>query len=74
LRAQGDALPRLLGAVRGVTIAKTRAEAIEIEIDVLGKSLAKLDADNTLHAYVERRRDEVLSEARTTFLKDGSDR
>ncbi len=73
-RAQGDAQQRLLGAVRGVTIAKTRAEAIEIEIDVLGKSLAKLDAENTLHAYVERRRDEVLSEARTTFLKDGSDR
>jgi|LNFM01.1.fsa_nt_gb regulator of protease activity HflC (stomatin/prohibitin superfamily) len=70
-RAEGECRQRVLAASRGVAIAKTRAEAIEKEMDVLGASLATLEAENTLDAYVERRRDEVLSESRTTFLKDG---
>lgn len=72
-RAEGDCQQRVLAAERGVAIARTRAEAIEKEIDVLGGSLASLARDGTLHAYVERRRDEVLGEARTTFLKDSKD-
>lgn len=69
-RAEGECQQRVLAAERGVAIAKTRAEAIEREMDVLGASLAKLDGEHTLGAYVERRRDEVLSESRTTFMKD----
>lgn len=69
-RAESECQQRLLAARRGVGIARTRAQAIEKEIDVLGASLADLAREGTLHAYVERRRDEVLGEARTTFLKD----
>ncbi len=71
-RAEGECQQRILAARKGVAIARTRAEAIEKEIDVLGASLAKLEEDKTLDAYVERRRDEVLSESRTTFMKEGS--
>lgn len=70
-RAESECQQRVLAAERGVAIAKTRAEAIEKEIDVLGESLAKLEQEKTLDAYVARRRDEVLSESRTTFMKDG---
>jgi len=67
-RAESECQQRVLAAARGVTIAKNRAEAIEKEIDVIRASLATLHAEGTLRAYVERRRDEVLGEARTTFL------
>ncbi len=69
-RAESECQQRLLGAERGVAIARTRAAAIAEEIDVLAASLATLEDEGTLAAYVERRRDEVLGEARTTFLKD----
>lgn len=69
-RAEGDCQQRLLAAERGVLIAKTRASAIAKEIDVIGAGLATLDDEGTLAAYVERRRDEVLGEARTTFFKE----
>lgn len=71
-RAESECQQRLLAAQRGVGIAKTRAEAIEREIDVLARTLAELDKAGTLDAYVERRRDEVLGEAKTTFLKEGA--
>lgn len=67
-RAESECQQRILAAERGVTIAKTRAEAIAKEIDVIGAALATLRNEGTLDAYVERRRDEVLGEARTTFL------
>jgi regulator of protease activity HflC (stomatin/prohibitin superfamily) len=69
-RAQSECQQRVLSAERGVTIAEARARAIETEIDVLGKSLVQLEAEGTLAAYVERRRDEILGESRTTFFNE----
>ena len=69
-RAEGECQQRVLAAQRGIAIAKTRAEAVEREIEVLGESLAALAREGTLSAYVERRRDEVLGEARTTYLQE----
>ncbi len=70
-RAEGTSQQRVLAAERGVGIAKTRARAIATEIDVIGRHLATLQAEGSLSAYVDRRRDEILGEARTTFVKDG---
>ncbi len=69
-RAQADCRQRVLAAERGIAIASRRAEAIETEIRTLGEALAHLERQGTLDDYVERRRIEVLSEARTLYLKE----
>jgi regulator of protease activity HflC (stomatin/prohibitin superfamily) len=70
-RTEGECQQRILAAERGVEIARTRADAVSAEITKLGSYLAELEKKGVLDAYVARRRDEVLSEARTTFLKEG---
>ncbi len=69
-RAQADCQQRVLSAERGVEIAKARAAAAATEIDQLGLHLAELERAGTLGRYVERRRSEVLSEAKTLYLKE----
>lgn len=68
-RAEGECQQRLLAAERGVDIAHKRAEAVAVEIKKLGEFLGGLERRGVLGAYVSRRRDEVLSESRTMFLK-----
>lgn len=68
-RAEGDCQQRILAAEKGVEIAKARARAAEIEIQELGKFLAQLSHDQTLRAYVARRRAETLSEAKSIYYR-----
>jgi regulator of protease activity HflC (stomatin/prohibitin superfamily) len=72
-RAEGECAQRLLAAEGGVRIAQAKAEALEAEIDELGRHLAVLHETGVLDAYVARREAEVLSESRTLFVKEGSE-
>lgn len=69
-RAEGECQQRILAAERGVSIAKARASAVEIEITKLASYLAELEDAGVLKAYVARRRSEVTSESRALFLKE----
>jgi len=69
-RAEGENQQRILAAERGVEIAKTRAHAVETEIRKIGEFLGELGKSGNLKAYVDRRRDEVLSEARVVYMKE----
>jgi len=69
-RAEGECQQRILASERGVRIARTRANAIEIEINGLAGFLEDLDSRGVLSAYVARRRAEVTSESRALFLKE----
>ncbi len=69
-RAEGECQQRILASERGVRIARTRANAIEIEINGLAGFLEALDSRGVLEAYVARRRAEVTSESRALFLKE----
>jgi regulator of protease activity HflC (stomatin/prohibitin superfamily) len=71
-RAEGECQQRVLAAEQGVQIARSRARAIETEIEVLGGVLGTLETDHTLEHYVARRRDEVLAEARTVYVKENA--
>lgn len=68
-RAEGDCQQQLLAAEEGLAIARTRAMAIEQEMRTLSSYLAKLDDTGTLGLYVERRRAEVLGEAKTVYVQ-----
>lgn len=69
-RAEGECQQRILASERGVRIARTRASAIEIEINGLAGFLEELHGRDVLDAYVARRRAEVTSESRALFLKE----
>jgi regulator of protease activity HflC (stomatin/prohibitin superfamily) len=71
-RAEGECQQRILASERGVRIARTRANAVEIEIRGLASYLEELDSRGVLGAYVARRRSEVTSESRALFLKEGT--
>jgi regulator of protease activity HflC (stomatin/prohibitin superfamily) len=68
-RAQAECQRRELAAVRGVEIASARARAVEEEIDVLASHLTELERNGTLERYVDRRRQEVLSQSRALFVR-----
>lgn len=71
-RAEAECQQRILGAERGIRIARTRASAVEIEIRGLAGFLEDLEVRGVLDAYVDRRRAEVTSESRALFLKEAS--
>jgi regulator of protease activity HflC (stomatin/prohibitin superfamily) len=70
-RAESDCAQRVMAAEHGVSIATAKAAAVEAEIDELGRHLATLNAQGVLETYVARRTSEVMSDARTLFVKDG---
>ena len=70
-RAESDCAQKVMAAEHGVAIATAKASAVEAEIDELGRHLATLSTQGVLDAYVARRRSEVMSDARTLFVKDG---
>lgn len=70
-RSEGECQQRIVAASEGVSIAKTRGEAVETEITRLAEFLKVLDEGKTLNAYVARRRAEVLAESRAVFVRDG---
>lgn len=69
-RSQSECAQRVMAAEQGVAIAKTRAGAVEEEITELGRHLGELEKGGVLDAYLARRRAEVLSEARTVYVKE----
>lgn len=69
-RAEGECQQRILASEQGVRIARTRANAVEIEIRGLASFLDDLASKGVLDAYVARRRVEVTSESRALFLKE----
>jgi regulator of protease activity HflC (stomatin/prohibitin superfamily) len=69
-RAQSECAQKVMGAERGVAIAKLKAGAVEAEIDELGQQLGTLERSGVLNAYVARRNAEVLAEARTLYFND----
>jgi regulator of protease activity HflC (stomatin/prohibitin superfamily) len=71
-RAEGDCKQRVLAAEKGVSIARSRAQAVSTEILTLASFLEALKKSRTLGMYIERRRAEVLSESRATFVKEGA--
>lgn len=73
-RSQSECAQRLMAAERGVEIATAKAAGVEAEIDELGRHLQELDKAGVLDAYVERRKAEVLSDAKTVYLKEGGAR
>lgn len=71
-RAEGECQQRILAAERGVSIAKARSGAVEVEIRKLASYLAELEDKGVLDSYVARRKSEVLGESRALFLKEPS--
>lgn len=70
LHMEADCMQRVLAAERGVSIAQARAHASAKELATLGAFLAKLEEQGVLEDYVRRRRDEVLSDTRTVYVKE----
>lgn len=73
-RAESECEQRVLSAEEGLAIADSRARAIEAEMVTLGGVLGQLHEKGTLHLYLDRRRAEVLGEARSTYLRAESSR
>jgi regulator of protease activity HflC (stomatin/prohibitin superfamily) len=69
-RAESGCAQRVLAAEEGVAIAELRAAAVEAEMVTMGKHLESLEHDGVLGTYVQRRRDEVLADVRTVYLKE----
>lgn len=68
-RAEGECRQRIVSAEKGVDIARSTAEATMIGITESGRYLDMLFQQGTLHDYVERRRNEVVCESRTIFMR-----
>jgi regulator of protease activity HflC (stomatin/prohibitin superfamily) len=68
-RAESECEQRVLAAEEGLAIAASKAAAVEREMVTLGGILSTLHARGTLNLYVDRRRAEVLGEARSTYLR-----
>lgn len=68
-RAEGECRQRIVSAEKGVEIAKSTAEATLIDITESGRHLEQLFQQGTLHDYVERRKNEVVCESRTIFMR-----
>jgi regulator of protease activity HflC (stomatin/prohibitin superfamily) len=70
--AEAECQQRVVAAERGVEVAKSRALAVETEINTLAGFLDELHRQGTLLLYVGRRRTEVLSQSRSLFLRSAS--
>lgn len=71
-RAEGECQQRVMSSERGVAIAEEHAKAAELEIRTLGRALSELHAKGVLQTYVQRRREEVLSESRVVYVKEAA--
>lgn len=68
-RVQAECEQQVSFAHRSVEIAKTRAEALETEINVMGETVENLKRDGTLASYVKRRQDEAAAGSKTLYMK-----
>lgn len=69
-RAQADCQQRVLASERGLDIAKAKAKAAELEIDVLAGVLKDLESNGTLDSYISRRKAEVSGHSRALFMRN----
>ncbi len=68
-RVQAECEQKISFAHHAVEIAKTRAEALETEINIMGATVEDLKKDGTLNAYVKRRQDEAAAGSKTLYMK-----
>ncbi|MSQ84858.1 MAG: SPFH domain-containing protein [Myxococcales bacterium] len=62
--AEADSARRVMAAQHNVEVARRKAQAAATEIKELARALAQLQRDGILSAYVDRRRVEILSQAK----------
>ncbi len=67
--SESECEQRILSAEKGLTIAKARAKAVEAEITVMGEQLEEIQLNANLHDYLVRRRTEVYSDARASYIR-----
>lgn len=67
-RAEADRDVRLAAAQQAVEIATNRARAAETEILTLGQVLEELHKSNTIEEYLQRRKVEVYSASKWSFV------
>jgi regulator of protease activity HflC (stomatin/prohibitin superfamily) len=72
-RAESECRRQVLAAEQGVEIARQHAQAAQKQMTTLASHLQALHRDGVLELYVERRRDEVLAESKTVYLKATSE-
>ncbi|KAB8033166.1 SPFH domain-containing protein [Fluviispira multicolorata] len=68
-QTEGECEQRLIAAKKGIAIARAKAKAVEEEINTMVQVLSELQKNRTLQMYVERRKTEVFSEARLSYIK-----
>jgi regulator of protease activity HflC (stomatin/prohibitin superfamily) len=71
-RVEAECQQRLASAERNVTIAETRAKAVETEILTMAGALDQLEQTGSLNSYLQRRRDEVSGEAKLSYIRGGN--
>ncbi|BBH53543.1 SPFH domain-containing protein [Fluviispira sanaruensis] len=68
-QTEGECEQRLIAAKKGIAIAQAKAKAVEEEIMTLVHILEKLQKNGTLQQYIERRKVEVFSESKLSYIK-----
>jgi regulator of protease activity HflC (stomatin/prohibitin superfamily) len=68
-QTEAECEQRILASRKGLAIARARSRAVEDEIGTMANLLADLQRNGTLDLYIERRRHEVLSESRISYIK-----
>jgi regulator of protease activity HflC (stomatin/prohibitin superfamily) len=68
-QTEAECEQRILSARKGLAIARARGRAVEDEIGTMAGLLADLQRNGTLDLYIERRRGEVLSDSRISYIK-----
>ncbi|WP_186645286.1 SPFH domain-containing protein [Fluviispira vulneris] len=68
-QTEGECEQRLIAAKKGIAIARAKAKAVEEEITTLAQILEELQNNGTLQQYLERRKVEVFSESKLSYIK-----
>lgn len=68
-QTESECVQRIHAAEKGLAIAHAKAEAVKGEIETMASLLKKLQDNETLHSYVDRRRAEVFSDSRLSYMK-----
>lgn len=68
-RFSAECAQRLAAAEHAVSIAALKAEAVELEISILGAAMRELQEQGALDAYLQRRRHEVTAQSKTFISK-----
>lgn len=66
---ENECKQRVLAAEKGLEIAKAKSQATEKEILTMSKILLELQDKEMLHLYISRRKTEVFSDSKTSFIQ-----